>query len=92
MLYVRYCFWLTCDATPFHQPHTYFYRCPPVRFFLSQIYLRKVVEALNSPNGRETFKEIATIMDEIITEWKDYSIPLEKRLEVSLKDGCVCVS
>jgi hypothetical protein len=53
---------------------------------LSQIYLRKVVEALNSPNGRETFKEIATIMDEIITEWKDYSIPLERRLEVSWRD------
>jgi hypothetical protein len=47
-----------------------------------------VVEALNSPNGRETFKEIATIMDEIITEWKDYSIPLEKRLEVSASCAC----
>jgi hypothetical protein len=42
-----------------------------------------VVEALNSPNGRETFKQIATLMDEIITEWKDYTIPLERRLEVS---------
>lgn len=57
-----------------------------MRYILSQIYLRKVVEALNSPNGRETFKEIATIMDEIITEWKDYSIPLERRLEVSWSD------
>jgi hypothetical protein len=49
---------------------------------VAQIYLRKVVEALNSPNGRETFKQIATLMDEIITEWKDYTIPLERRLEV----------
>jgi hypothetical protein len=58
---------------------------------VAQIYLRKVVEALNSPNGRETFKQIATLMDEIITEWKDYTIPLERRLEVSAACLLACL-
>jgi hypothetical protein len=59
---------------------------------VAQIYLRKVVEALNSPNGRETFKQIATLMDEIITEWKDYTIPLERRLEVRVACYVITVS
>lgn len=42
-----------------------------------------MVEALNQPDGREVFRRVATLMDEVVTEWKDYSIPLEKRLEVS---------
>lgn len=48
---------------------------------LQQIYLRKVVEALDPATGKETFRQIATLMDEVVCEWKDYSIPLEQRLQ-----------
>ena len=58
---------------------------PP--YLLSQIYLRKVVEALNGPAGPEVFRQVAGLMEEIVVEWKNYDITLEKRLEVI----CCCM-
>eukprot|EP00598_Pedospumella_elongata_P002932 CAMPEP_0184978018 /NCGR_PEP_ID=MMETSP1098-20130426/8638_1 /TAXON_ID=89044 /ORGANISM="Spumella elongata, Strain CCAP 955/1" /LENGTH=1145 /DNA_ID=CAMNT_0027501109 /DNA_START=64 /DNA_END=3501 /DNA_ORIENTATION=+ len=57
----------------------FFVEPPPVDVF--NIYLRKVVEALNGPAGPEVFRQVAGLMEEIVVEWKNYDITLEKRLE-----------
>ena len=41
-------------------------------------------DALNGPEGSETFRQVARLMEEIVSEWKNYDITLENRLEVGL--------
>ena len=67
-------------------PHSSFAHFP--QYSLSQIYLRKVVEALNGPAGPEVFRQVAGLMEEIVVEWKNYDITLEKRLEVRTMHNC----